>query len=468
VATFDWLTNMGKHVKTPRKKRSLAKEYYPLIAILVGVALVAASIAPFHNTDTDLEYDTAQATIQWGMPYSPSYGYFLNQPPVGFYTEAAFFQLFGSTYNNGVALVTAFALATTLLVYLLGQFWYSKRTGLLAAALFGFTPWQFVLARSFLIDVQCLLLSLLFLLVGLWAIRKGSIKLMFISGLIFAAALLTKFYAVYALIPLAVFFYYSRPKVVKENLRWISVFVLPVVLCFFLWYQVISGQGILTAFGHADFEFYNSTTTTPFFVGNFLVDAVGVLFLVSAILSLILCFAFRGRFAKIAVFELGCLLTLVAAASIETFLGAVANLASPYMNPIKYMYQTLPYLALLAASLIPKSVSLLKSAKLHKPKLAYLLLASAALLVAMSLYRNIDYTHQISLWDYLLFRTQPASTLGYSFFHPGVIAIDSPLMVVQYVGFGFAVSGLLWAGRTEIAFLLTHFKRKSLTEKNSV
>ena len=457
------ISNMGgSNSEKPSWKYTKLSQYYSLISILIGVALVSVSITPFHNTDTDLEYDTAQAVINWGMPYNPSYGKFLNQPPFGFYTEAAFFKLFGSSFENGILLITAFGIATTLLVYMIGNLWYGKRTGLLAAALFGFAPWQIILSRSFLIDVQCLFLSLLFLLVGMLAINKRSFKLIIISGVFFAAAFLTKFYVLYALIPLIIYYLYSRPKSLKENSKWIVAFLVPLLLGFVLWYQVISGQGLLAPFSHEDLAFYNSDATSPFFVVNFLEVALGTLLLLSAALSFALSFSFRKYFEKIVIFDLTCLVTIVAAIAINVYLGYVANLSSPYMNPIKYVYQALPYFCLLAASLVGKSVSLvnLGKSKQKLQKLGFLLLVTAVFLVTMSLYRNMDYSHQFSTWDYFLFRTQP-NALGYSFFHPNPITNDSPLMVIQYTGFGVAVSGLLWAGRSELSSLPRHFRRKA-------
>lgn len=453
--------NGNSNGENSSRKFTKLSQYFPLVVILVGVILVSVSITPFHNIDTDLEYDTAQATVNWSMPYSPSYGTFLNQPPFGFYTEAAFFKLFGSSFDNGIVLITAFGVASTLLVYMIGKLWYGKRTGLLAAALFGFAPWQFVLSRSFLIDVQCLFLSLLFLLVGMWAINKRSFRLVFVSGVFFAAAFLTKFYALYALIPLTIFYFYSRPKSLVENFKWIVVFLLPALVGFVLWYQVISGQGLLEPFTHADLAFYNSETTTPFFVSNFLEVALGTLFLWSSTLSFVLSFGFRKQFRKIVIFDLACFVTIVTAIAINVYLGYVANLSSPYMNPIKYVYQALPYFCLLAASLLVKSNSLFDLAKSRQKleKIGFFLLLTAIFLVTMSLYRNMDYSHQFSTWDYLLFRAQP-NALGYSFFHPNPITNDNPLMLIQYTGFGVAVSGLLWAGRSELASLPRHFRRK--------
>lgn len=231
------------------------------------------------------------------------------------------------------------------------------------------------------------------------------------------------------------------------------------LLGFFLWYQVISGQGILAAFKHADIAYYNTVVPSPFFAGYFLVDAVGILFIISSTLSMVLCFWARKHFGGIVIFDLMCLATIIAAVGVNTYLGAVLDLSSPYGNPIKYVYQALPYLSLLAASLIGKAVSLLNLAK-SRPKLRILgfsLLAGAVFLVAVALYRNMDYCHMFSTWNYLLFRAAPNQIVGYSFFHPGAISDGSPLMILQFLGVAFALSGLMWAGRTELALLRRHF-----------
>jgi hypothetical protein len=226
---------------------------------------------------------------------------------------------------------------------------------------------------------------------------------------------------------------------------------------------VISAQGTLAAFKHADIAYYNTVAPSPFFVGYFLVDAVGILFIISAALSVVICFSDRKHFGGIVIFDLMCLITIVAAVAVNTYLGAVLNLSSPYGNPIKYVYQALPYLSLLVASLIGKSVSLLDKAK-TKQKLRILgfsLLAGMAFLVTISLYRNVDYCHMFSTWNYLLFRAAPNQIVGYSFFHPDAISDGSPLMTLQFLGIAFALSGLIWASRTELASLKRHFMRRA-------
>jgi len=164
----------------------LLNENYPLFSILMGVVLVSVSIGPFQNIDTQLEFDAASGVIRWGMPFMKYAGDMINQPPLGFYTEALFLKIFGLSYNTGVALITLIGLGCTFLVYKIGKVLYGKPTALLAAALFALTPWQFALSRSFLIDVECLFFSLLFLLVGIYAIRKDSFRLFMVSGTLFA------------------------------------------------------------------------------------------------------------------------------------------------------------------------------------------------------------------------------------------------------------------------------------------
>lgn len=215
-----------------------------------------------------------------GMPYMKYYGDMINQPPLGFYTEALFFKIFGLSFDNGVALITLFGLGCTVLVYKIGTVLYGKPTALFAAALFALTPWQLILSRSFLIDVQCLFFSLLCLFVGIHAIRKDSEKLFMVSGTLFAIALLTKFFAIFTLIPLALFYFHYRQKNLRRIFA-VAAYFLPALLLFFLWYDVIWGRGLLyadshAAFSHDDFTSINASgVPSYFFVGTFLYYGLG-------------------------------------------------------------------------------------------------------------------------------------------------------------------------------------------------
>ena len=440
--------------------RKLLSENYPLLSILIGIALFSFTIGPFQNGDTKWEYEAALGVIKWGMPYVNSFGNIMNQPPLGFYIEALFFEVFGLSLDTGVALVTLFGLGCTILVYKIGQVLYGKTTGLLTAVVFASTQWQLVISRSFFIDVQCLFFSLLCLFVGIFAVRKESLKLFVVSGTLFATALITKLFAVFTLIPLLLFYVYYRPKNLKLTFIWLGVFFLPVLLFHVLWYQVISGQGLLSVFQHEDFSDFNVSEVVPstFFVANFLLYyGLGWFFTAAAVFSLLVCFLRRKLFSKILVFDLICLATIVSVVSVNTFFGACLNLKSPYQNAIKYDYQSLPFFSLLAAALPSKCFLLFNSAK-SKRKRNRLLFFSVALvglfLLAISIFVNIFFANFISRWDYLLFRVEMDKNFGYSLFNPKPIDKNDPLMVIQYLGFALVLSGLVWACRHKIGRLL--------------
>jgi 4-amino-4-deoxy-L-arabinose transferase-like glycosyltransferase len=444
----------GVHPFNKNTLRELLSEHLALLCILVGTALVSISIGPFHNPDTQLEYEAASGVIKWGFPYL-SFGNMINQPPIGFYFDAIFFKTVGLSFNTGVDIITFFGLGCTVLVYDIGKFLYGKLTGLFAAALFAMTPWEFALSRSFLIDAQCLFFSLLFLFVGIYAIRKDSFRFFMFSGALFAIAILTKFYAVFALIPLALFYGFYRQKNLRRKFA-VAAYFLPAILFAFLWYFAVSKHGPFSFGTIDDFRYLNSIGTSPsyFFVGNYLLDGLGALFLIASVLSLVVSIARRKLFAKIVPFDLMCLVTILAVGGVNTFLGVGLNLSSPYVSPIKYDYQFLPFFSLLAASLGSKCVLLLasmKSAKLNKLVFSVALVGLFVSIGAMLL--NMSFVHQFSTWNYLLFRVDRSQNIGYSFVNPAPIGKYGALMGVQYLGFAFVLAGLVWANKNNLSLL---------------
>ena len=137
--------------------------------------LVALSLGPYHNGDTAWEYDAVLGVMKYGLPYANGL-YLMDQPPLGFYIQAAFFKGFGLSINNGTFLVTLFGLGCVALVYAIGKTMYNKTTGFFAASLFAFSPWHLLLSRTFLIDVPCLFFSLLSLFVGIIAVQKEFVQ----------------------------------------------------------------------------------------------------------------------------------------------------------------------------------------------------------------------------------------------------------------------------------------------------
>lgn len=188
-----------------------------LILILIGSALIAVSLGNYANWDSKTEYSAATGVLKWGLPYM-TFGNFINEPPLGYYIDAVFFNIFGLSYGVGVGVITLFGIGCIFLVYVLGKTLYSKPTGLIAAALLGLTPWHEIISTTFLIDAQCLFLSLLFLITGIWAIRKESLKLYLLTGILFGLAFLTKVFAVFMVIPLSIFFVSSKPRKILKTL----------------------------------------------------------------------------------------------------------------------------------------------------------------------------------------------------------------------------------------------------------
>jgi 4-amino-4-deoxy-L-arabinose transferase-like glycosyltransferase len=462
--TYQTYISGGQRFDKISLKKTLS-ENYPLISILVGYMLVALSLGPYHNGDTAWEYDAVLGVMKYGLPYANGL-YLMDQPPLGFYIQAALFKGFGLSINNGTFLVTLFGLGCVALVYAIGKTIYNKTTGFFAASLFAFSPWNLLLSRTFLIDVPCLFFSLLSLFVGIIAVRKNSFKLFIISGLIFAAAFITKFYAIYILIPLFAYLLYHRPRKVKLTVSWLLVFSLPVILLSYFWYQTIIGIGISSIFFHPDFFVHEASSVVPsyFFVSNFIINyGLGWFFVDAAILSLIICFAQRRLFQKFIIFDFLCLAVIVCVLSVNTFLGAGLDLKSPYLNSIKYDYQSLPFFSFLAASLITKSISLLSIDKLKKKlnKITYFFVAATGfILVAATISYNMSYVHLFTTWSYFLFRVEPQLNLGYSLFNDNPIGVNSVLMGAQYLGYAFLLSGLIWISRHKIHSLLKIIQQK--------
>ena len=451
--------------------KKLLSENYPILAILIGITFVSLSIGPFHNGDTDWEFEAAKGVLRWGLPYVISFGNIINQPPLGFYIEALFFKGFGASIINGTFLVTILGLGSTVVIYKIGKELYGKATGLFAAVLFALSPWELVLSRSFLIDVQCLFFSLLCLYVGILAIRKGSVKLSFISGVFFAAALLTKYFAAFMLIPLLIFWLYSKPKKAKVFLSQIITFALPPVLFSLLWYQVVLGKNLLYMFGHSDFRDlnYNGVNVSYSFVSVFLWNyGLGVLFVVATAFSLILLFVFRKEMPKAFRFDIICLATILPILIIDTILGAGLNLKAPYNNAIKYDFFDLPFFCLIAASLAGKCLLLLNLTKL-KPKLnknlIIAIVIAGGLLLAATIYGNFVSAHHLSTSDFLLFRVRLDQLIGYFLLNYAPISQNSLLLTVQYIGFAVLLSGLLWASRHKLRSFFASLKpAQSLNE----
>ncbi|MGD6850605.1 MAG: ArnT family glycosyltransferase [Candidatus Bathyarchaeia archaeon] len=441
------------------KLKNAFRSNYAIIGILIGVALVSLSIGPFQNPDTTWEYKAATGVLTWGMPFTEVRGSMINQPPLGFYAEGLFLWVFGVSIQTGTVLITLFGLGCTLLVYAIGSTLYGKKTGLVAAALFALTPWQLVLSNSFLIDTQCLFLSLCALYVGILAFRGNSNKLLAISGALFALAFYTKLFAVFTLIPLLLFYLYYQHRNLRRLPVTLAIFFVPLALATLVWYTVDyymmpswlpSGLGYM--FVHSDFGDLNAPGVVPSygFISTFLLDhALGYFFVAAAALSLIIGFVFRKQLSKqFASYDAILLVPILVIVGLTMYLGVALNLKVPYTSAVKYIYQTLPFFSLAAASLAVKSASMIKSTQTNLTKKTVFALTGVVGfgLVLAALLANMYAANQLSMSPFIIFQVQLGQLLGYSFDN-AAIAAGSPLLILQYLGFGLILLSLIHPNR---------------------
>lgn len=428
--------------------KGLISEYYPILAVLAGFLLVVSSLGPFTNGDTTWELDATSGVLNSGLPYANGH-YLIDQPPIGFYLQAVWASIFGLSIQEGTVFTTLIGLACLILVYVIGAALYGRVTGVLAAALMGFSPWHLILSRAYLIDVQCLLFSLLSLAVAVYAIRRSSFGLFLASGIIFAVALNTKLYAVFALIPILALFLFHQSKKPLRAIVWLAAFGLPALIASFLWYEIIAGINMSSIVLHTDFAIHNAVGVVPsyFFASNFVLNyGVGWIFAGLAVLSLATGAIIWSHNRSLLIIDVICLVTILAVIGVDTALGATLNLKPPYQNAIKYCYQALPFLALLAASLVPKSLMVMGHANdgnFRKWGIR-VLFGIGLFLTVDALVFNMRYVNLLSGADFLIFRVVPTSDIGYSFFVSNPLTNSGALLFVQITGFVVGLSGLAW------------------------
>jgi 4-amino-4-deoxy-L-arabinose transferase-like glycosyltransferase len=422
--------------------RAFIGEHYQLVAILVASFLIAFPMGAYTNWDSQLEYEAATSILTRGFPYVTT-GLMINQPPLGFYTAALIFAAGGLSYLNGVGVVTAFGLGSVVLVYALGTLLYGKKTGLVAAALFGFVPWHVYLSRIFLIDNQYLFFSLLFIVIGVLAVRRNSEKLVLAAGVVFALAFLTKLFAVFALIPLLLIIYLNRKenafKLTKKN---ILLFVVPLLVLQAIWFGVFANQNFWGVYFSSDFS-HPVLIDNPIwtFLPITLVKGTGWFLFIAILFSLAVGFMYRHKLARLLRFDAVCLGTIAVIAGLNLLLVFGFHLIVPYISVLKYNYLALPFFCLLAASLADKgkilfgSLELKKKSELLKPVLVGVgsVLPFASLLES-TLFLN-DWTGFVS------FGVDSVTYYGFNLFSEAMS--EALLKPLHFAGLILAVGSLL-------------------------
>jgi len=286
-----------------------------------------------------------------------------------------------------------------------------------------------------------------------------------VSGILFAAALLSKYFAAFMLIPLLLFFVYSKPKKIKLFLSQITTFLLPALLSSLLWYQVVLGKNLFYMFQHSDFSDlnYNGVKLSYSFVGVFLWNyGLGAFFVLVTTFSLILLVTFRKELPKSFRFDLICLATILPIVILNMILGAGLNLKAPYNNAIKYDYLALPFFSLIAASFVGKCFSLISftksKVKLSK-KLVLLVVLTGVFLLSATIFSSITSALQLSRSNYLIFKVTMDQAVGYSLFNYVPISQNILLINFQYLGLLILLSGLIWASRVQLGSFFSSMLR---------
>ena len=345
-----------------RSFKALLGAHNQLIGVLVAALLVAVSTGTYVNWDSQLEFQAASSVFTRGFPLVTT-GLMINQPPLGFYMDAPVFQVFGLSYNTGVSVVTAFGLGCVVLVYALGCMLYGKRTALVAAALFGIVPWHVYISRIFLIDNKNLFFSMLFLIFGVLAVRKNSQRLLLVSGVAFAVALMTKLFAVFMLVPLLLVIYLKRKEgEFKITLRNALIFLVPSFVFQAIWYGGFANQNFSGVYFNSDFT-HPVLVADPslMFLPITLVKSAGWFLFAAGLFSLTLSVSYKKVFVKMLWLDAVCVGTIAAVAGLDLLFVFGFHLIVPYTSAFKYNYLALPFFCLLAASLIAKSDLLITS-----------------------------------------------------------------------------------------------------------
>ncbi len=367
----------------------IIEKHYPLLVVLIASYLLTTSMGTYTNWDAKTEYEAAATILTRGFPYVPS-GLMINQPPLCFYITAAVLQAAGASYLNGVAVVETFGLGCVAATYALGTVLYGRKTGLAAAAIFGFTPWHVFLSRIFLIDNQYLFLSLLFLTMGVLAVKRNSEKLVLAAGMVFGLSILTKLFAVFALVPMTLLVYFNHRnggtfRLTKRNLL---IFASPTLILQAVWYGIFANQNFNAVYFNTDF-FHPNRVADPIltFVPITMVNSAGYFVFAAAALAVTAGLTYCRKIAVFLRLDIILFLSAAFVIGVNTLMAVGLHSNPAYISAVKYSYMSLPFLCIIAASMLDKSKLLLSpNDPQNKVKWAkWALVVGAAVLIFASL-----------------------------------------------------------------------------------
>ena len=241
---------------------NLLGAHIQLIGVLLGALLVSLSMGTYTNWDAQLEFEAASNVVTRSFPYVTT-GLMINQPPLGFYLDAPVFHALGLSYLNGVGAMTAFGLGCVALVYALGTMLYGKRTGLVAAALFGIVPWHVYMLKNLSHrQPKPIFQPPLFGRLGFWLSKKILENSCWRRAPFFALAFLTKLFAVFMLAPFLLMVYLQGKQFgFKITARKVLIFLSPTFVLQAIWFGGFANQNFSAVYFSSDF-------THPVLVAN--------------------------------------------------------------------------------------------------------------------------------------------------------------------------------------------------------
>ena len=391
-------------------------EHYPIVGVLLASFLVLISTGTYFNWDSQLEFEAASNVIAKGFPFVTT-GLMINQPPLGFYMDAPIFHVWGLSYLSGVGIATAFGLGIVLALYALGTLLYDKRTGLVAAALFGLVPWHVYISRIFLIDNQFLFFGLIFLTLGILAVKKNSEKLILTSGILFAVAFMTKLFAIFLIIPLLLIIFLRKDWNFKITIRKALIFLAPSTILQAIWFGVFANQNFLGVYFSSDFT-HPELVANPslLFLPIIFVKSAGWFLFAAGLLTLALAAIYRKTLKKFLWLDAICVGTIAAVVAVDLVFVLGFHLTVPYVSAFKYNYVALPFFCLLAASLIHKASLLLGSVK-RKTKEFYIRLGLVGFGVALLFTSLLESTLFLEKWTgFVAFGVDTVTYYGFNVF----------------------------------------------------
>ena len=196
---------------------------------------------------------SAQQTtpLQWfGERPWWSYLSFHDHPPLYFFVQHIFFQLFGDTVVVSRLTSALAAVGTVAVMFFLGRRFGGATTGFLAmgaVAVNNYFIWQGRIGLLEALFTFWLMLGILLLVKGL----EDNSKFFVWGGAVFGAALLSKYTVFFALLGIAVFLLWRERQVLRNKKFWLGVFV------FFLFAAplVVYNLEMYQARGHFDVQF---------------------------------------------------------------------------------------------------------------------------------------------------------------------------------------------------------------------